>query len=175
MLKRRRFLEGVVASALCLPQNAYANSFRLPDLEGFNEEGKATRLSEYYGNPILAHVWGSYCLPCIADLPFLNDLEQYIHVLGLYDMAGDDLNTARKKIEEIKEKQNNHAPNILLPTASLLQLNRAYVEQTKERFLAIPTYFLLTKDAECIYIHRTNLTVEKERKKLQRKIAQLQK
>ncbi|MDP3728421.1 MAG: TlpA disulfide reductase family protein [bacterium] len=172
MLSRRMVLEAILSYAL-IPGQASNSSFQLPDLKGFTEEGKATRLSFYYGKPLLIHVWAAYCPHCIADMPKLNTLEQEIALLGLYDMARKDLEESKIEIGKIKTEQKHTAPNILLPQTSLFQLSDAYKTQTKEEFY-VPTYFLLERSGICVHTQNGALTKE-YLKLLQRKITQLQK
>lgn len=48
---------------------AEAYAFELTDIDG-----NVHRLSDYQGKPVYLKVWGSWCPPCIASLPHLDEL-----------------------------------------------------------------------------------------------------
>ncbi len=63
----------IVREAACLdtaPQvGKLAPSFELPDVNG-----KKVTLSEYKGKVILINFWATWCVPCKAEMPSLNNL-----------------------------------------------------------------------------------------------------
>lgn len=52
-----------------------------PDFELPGLEGGTMRLSDYRGQPVLINFWGTYCPPCVAEMPLI---QQY------YDLYKDD-------------------------------------------------------------------------------------
>lgn len=171
-LSRRAFLEGILVSPLFFSQAYAFSSFTLPDIEGFTDDGKTKHLSSFYGKPLLLHAWGAYCPPCIADLPTLTNLESMISVLGLYDMARDDFPVAKAKIDKIFEQKNHHSPNLLLPRNSLIALNAAFVQNTRESSMPVPTYFLVNVQGICTYLETGSLN-EKDVETLKKNIRKL--
>lgn len=44
-------------------------AFRTPD-------GKSTTLADFKGKPVLVNLWATWCGPCVAEMPTLDDLAQ---------------------------------------------------------------------------------------------------
>lgn len=172
MFSRKEILKGIVGIFL-FPGYAHAKSFFFPNVEVFTEQGRSTNISNYYGKPLLLHLWGSYCTPCLQDLPTLVELEKNISVLGLYDLANENVKEAKEKIQRINTQNKIQSQNLLLPRISLEELARVYMQETKSNALSLPTYFLLSSDAQCVYINVGRL-LDNKRRRLEKKITQLQ-
>ncbi len=172
-LSRRRFLEALIVSSLFFPKKAYGIDFPFPNLEGYTEQGINTHLSSYLRKkPLLLHAWGAYCSPCMKDMPTLNTLEETVAILGLYDMAGQDVEKARASVEKIKEAQKQRSENMLLPKTSLQELNQTTLEVTRAT-LVFPTYYLLDESGICVHM-QTGVLTEEKLKDLKSKIRSLQ-
>lgn len=72
--------------ALAIPTPAermpFAVDFTLPDVEG-----KLVHLADLRGRPILINIWATWCHPCRAEMPSINDLYQEYHSRGLVILA----------------------------------------------------------------------------------------
>lgn len=76
-----------------------APDFVLPGLEGGE-----FRLSDYRGRPVLINFWGTYCPPCVAEMPLIqqyHDLykDQGLVVLGINE--NDPVVTARAFVRQL--------------------------------------------------------------------------
>lgn len=91
---------------------------RFPDLAFRSPEGKAMKVSDLRGNVLVLHFWGSWCPPCMREMP---DLEK------LHDML--------KAASDIRF--------LLLPVREPFGKSRAWLEQKKVR---MPAYDLGVKD-----------------------------
>jgi thiol-disulfide isomerase/thioredoxin len=50
----------------------------------FNDElGQPYSLAQYYGQPILLHLWATWCAPCIREIPLLVQLQTDYAPFGL--------------------------------------------------------------------------------------------
>ena len=49
---------------------------KAPDVEFFNQEQKATKLSEFKGKVVLFSFWASWCAPCLMELPTFSTLQK---------------------------------------------------------------------------------------------------
>lgn len=47
-----------------------------PDLQFTSVNGKLHHLSDFKGSPVLLHFWGSWCPPCMREMPLLLQLQQ---------------------------------------------------------------------------------------------------
>jgi len=59
----------------------------LPDLEG-----NVHKLSNHRGKPVLVNLWATWCPPCIAEIPLLDEIVREYGPRGLVvlGIAGDD-------------------------------------------------------------------------------------
>lgn len=73
-----------------------------PEIEGKDLEGKPMRLSDFRGKVIVLVFWGSWCGPCLREVPFERELaEKYrgkpFAILGVN--CSEKLDAARKAVE----------------------------------------------------------------------------
>jgi thiol-disulfide isomerase/thioredoxin len=64
-----------------------APDFVLPDLDG-----NVQKLSNHRGKPVLVNLWATWCPPCIAEIPLLDEIVREYGPRGLVvlGIAGDD-------------------------------------------------------------------------------------
>ena len=53
---------------------------RAPEFRLLSSEGRAVRLSDYWGKVIMVHFWATWCPPCVEEIPTLETF--YRRVLG---------------------------------------------------------------------------------------------
>ncbi len=172
-MHRRSFLSGLVALSI-LPK-AHAASFEFPDLNVYTAQGKeinlSTILKEYSGKPLLLHAWASYCRPCIADIPILQDLETSISSLGIYFM-NNSLDEDLGIIQTIQQKERYQGKNIFLPQSSQKILLESYQKQIGHKFV-IPAYFILSEEGTCILIEEGTLGSKERLQRIKSRIEEL--
>lgn len=54
-----------------------------PDFELRDESGKLVRLSDFQGRVVLLDFWATWCVPCKAAIPWLNELQTKYREAGL--------------------------------------------------------------------------------------------
>jgi peroxiredoxin len=74
-----------LAFALCVPSTAPAaevakalspaKTSRAPDLSVRDAKGDVRKLSDYKGQALVINFWATWCEPCLAEMPSLEDLE----------------------------------------------------------------------------------------------------
>jgi thiol-disulfide isomerase/thioredoxin len=47
-----------------------------PDFSFFDRNGKVAKVSDFKGKTLLIDLWGTWCAPCIAEIPYLEKLQQ---------------------------------------------------------------------------------------------------
>jgi cytochrome c biogenesis protein CcmG, thiol:disulfide interchange protein DsbE len=57
--------------------------FFAPDFELLTPEGSSIRLSDLRGRPVILNLWASWCPPCKAEMPALENVHQQYEVDGL--------------------------------------------------------------------------------------------
>jgi peroxiredoxin len=61
--------------------------FLAPDFELENQNGEMKRLSEFQGSPVLVNFWASWCAPCRAEMPDIQNLHEKYSDDGLVILA----------------------------------------------------------------------------------------
>jgi thiol-disulfide isomerase/thioredoxin len=74
-----------------------------PDFTLHDLDGKAHRLVEWDGRPVIVNFWATWCAPCRRELPLLNHLQQTyapkrLQVIGVAVDFADDVRAFLKKL-----------------------------------------------------------------------------
>jgi thiol-disulfide isomerase/thioredoxin len=80
----------------------------VPDFTFVDFEGRSRKLSEFRGKYVLLDFWGTWCGPCIAQIPHLKEVYEKYHdrgfeILGM-DREMDDKQTAEKVKKFLADK-----------------------------------------------------------------------
>ncbi len=135
--------EGVVIQATRPSAPAAVVGAPVPDFELQDLEGKAVKLSSYRGDVVLVNFWATWCGPCQAEMPLLQDRYTTYHDSGLEILAvniGEDADTVRPFVENL-----GLGFSILLDPD--LQVNDAY------RVLGYPTTIAVDRDGNVVDVH----------------------
>jgi len=123
------------------------SSFDLHQLEYQDLDGNKIQLTDYKDKHILVNFWATWCAPCIAEFPLLNET---------YDLVKDDFifvmvsHESKEKIAAFtKDKPYNF---IFLKSNNFLL----------EGITTVPQSFILDKNGNNIYHHPTIFNGNKE-------------
>ncbi len=78
-------------TALALIRKPETNSAPVAGTELVNEEGKAVRFEDFRGKVVFVNNWASWCPPCIAEMPSIQNLkktldtENFVFVMVSFD------------------------------------------------------------------------------------------
>ncbi|BCB95138.1 thiol:disulfide interchange protein [Dissulfurispira thermophila] len=137
---RLRFLISMlVFLTLCmfLFANAFAAQSLAPDFALNDITGKKVKLSEFRGRVILLNFWATWCGPCKAEMPSLNNLYNEFKDKGFVVLAVS-VDTSEKSVKSfIKDNK--------LSFPVLMDKNKA-VSFDDYGVLGLPTTFLIDKN-----------------------------
>ncbi len=91
-------------------------------------DGKAFDLTKSHGQVVVINVWATWCVPCRAEMPMLNDFYKHVHpqgleLLGLSADGIHDENAVRKVMKQFQypaailkhATQNGFGPPRIVP------------------------------------------------------------
>lgn len=79
--------------------------FHAPDVTLYDAEGNEVSLSSFAGKPIVLNIWGSWCPPCVAEMPDFNEMYkkypdvQFVMLNATITEQGG-MATAKKHVED---------------------------------------------------------------------------
>ena len=112
----------------------------MPSAELADPDGNKLTLASLKGKPVLVNLWATWCVPCIAEMPLLDDLAgelgDSVHVVTI----SEDIQGAEKVVPFFAERKFAHlpqwmdVPNALPPAfnANSLPLTVLYGADGKE-------------------------------------------
>ena len=97
-----------------------AIQFPAPDLELTNLAGDQVRLDEYRGQVVLLNTWATWCPPCRAEMP---DLQQFFerHQSEGFTILAVNIGETAEVVSEFQESQSLTFPVWLDPTEVTLR------------------------------------------------------
>ncbi len=115
----------------------------LPDLPLKDLKGKAVRIEDFKGKPLLVNFWATWCLPCVVELPSLDKFakayEGRVQVIGIVA----EQNKTAADIAGFLEKRQ------LGDFAGHLDPNGEFVKNLGIQ--GLPTSFLLGSNGQILY------------------------
>ena len=118
----------------------------VPDFAFTDFDGKARKLSEFRGKYVLLDFWGSWCGPCVADIPHLKEAyEKYRS--RRFEIIGMDEDKELEKVKKFVAEKGMTWPQAT--TESIGEL-------AKKRFrvTAYPTLVLLDPNGKIVSLSR---------------------
>jgi cytochrome c biogenesis protein CcmG, thiol:disulfide interchange protein DsbE len=95
-------------SALVSAQQA-APSLKLHDLKGAPHT-----LEEYRGKPVLLNFWATWCVPCAAEMPLLNEMQKQYQEKVLFIVASIDDEDMKPQVEIFIKKHQGEALTVMM-------------------------------------------------------------
>jgi peroxiredoxin len=153
------FLLGTNTSALPRMLPAVSVGALAPDFSAVNADGKAFRLSELRGSPVLLKFFRGYWCPyCVAELKQLDESAEDFAALGIKLLA-----LSSDRVDELRPFQQKHHWDITLLADPKLDVHRLYRVEFRKftpkrgpfRDLAIPTTILIDQDGRVLWLEQT--------------------
>lgn len=93
----------VVISGLLNGEKALAEGDVAPDFSLTNLEGQVVSLSDYSGQPIMLNFWGTFCEPCVIEMPLFEEYyKQYEDLVVLGVNLDEPPLTVRRFVNDLK-------------------------------------------------------------------------
>jgi len=99
----------ILACALCARAGDAAPSLKLHDLKG----GQHT-LEDYRGKPVLLNFWATWCVPCAAEMPLLNEMQKRYQGRVVFIAASIDDDDMKPQIEAFIKKHQGEALTVMM-------------------------------------------------------------
>ena len=113
-----------------------------PDFTGATPDGKKVSLSDFKGKLVYIDFWATWCVPCIAEFPYLKTLEHFYHKNKdiVFMSVSIDVDQAAEKWKTMVKEKSLGGVQI-----------RVGKDQIKDYGIsAIPTFILVSKDGKII-------------------------
>ncbi len=138
---RLLLLTTLLLAGACSASAQWKTGSALPDLKTFSLEG--TLPSGMAGKVIIVDFWASWCGPCKASFPVLNELQQKHSAAGLIILA---INEDQKAASMKTFLDNNPVSFTVLRDANHKLVEAAGVE-------SMPTSFVIDRSGKIRYVH----------------------
>jgi thiol-disulfide isomerase/thioredoxin len=86
-----------------------APSLKLHDLKGAPHS-----LEDYRGKPVLLNFWATWCVPCAAEMPLLNEMQKQYQGKVLFIAASIDDEDMKSQIEAFIKKHQGEALTVMM-------------------------------------------------------------
>lgn len=90
-----------------------------PSIEGESLAGEALSVAEYAGQVVVLNVWGSWCGPCVAEAPQLNQAADQLADDGV-QFVGINIRDQETSARLFEQRHEVPYPSIFDPTSSTL-------------------------------------------------------
>mgnify|MGYP001818585285 FL=1 len=109
-----------------------APNFSLPDLEG-----KKVSLTDFKGKVVLLNIWATWCAPCVAEMPSMENLYQELKHEDFELLAISIDESGAEAVKPFLEKHKLGFPVLLDTTGKIKNLYRT---------TGVPESFIIDKD-----------------------------
>jgi peroxiredoxin len=96
-----------------------------PDFSIKDQSGKAIKLSDYRGKVVFLNFWGTWCLPCIEEMPEMQTLNQKFKDRR-FQMIAVSIDNDWELVNEFYKKHNLSLPTYLDPGHQIANLYKVY-------------------------------------------------
>ena len=107
-----------------------------PDFKLENLDGQSVSLSDFRGKPVLINFWASWCGPCRAEMPYIQQIYEEWSDKGL-EVLAIDIGESSSKVKEFLQSQGLSIPVLLDTEKNVAQ---------EYNITGIPTTFFIDKD-----------------------------
>jgi len=88
-----------------------------PDLELRDLKGGVHRLAEYRGKPVVLNFWATWCVPCAAEMPLLNEMQERYRGKAVFLAASVDDEEMKPAILAFIKKHRGGSLTVMMGAA----------------------------------------------------------
>ena len=96
-----------------------------PDFSIKDQEGRLVKLSDYRGKVVFLNVWGTWCQPCIAEMPEMETLYQAFRDRK-FQMMAVSIDNDWEDVNKFYQEHNLTLPAFLDPGHQIANLYKVY-------------------------------------------------
>ncbi len=137
---KKLILLSILALALlvagCSPTQGLKVGNPAPNFQLHNLDGEPVSLSDFRGESVLINFWATWCPPCRAEMPYLQQVYDEWSGIGLV-LLTINIGESSSKVEEFMQDYNLSFPVLLDTKRDVAQ---------KYNVRGIPTTFFIDKD-----------------------------
>ncbi|MGZ7103466.1 MAG: TlpA family protein disulfide reductase [Candidatus Angelobacter sp.] len=85
-----------------------------PSLELHDLKGAPHKLEDYRGKPVVLNFWATWCVPCAAEMPLLNEMQKRYQDRVLFIAASVDDDDMKPQIEAFIKKHQGDALTVMM-------------------------------------------------------------
>lgn len=85
-----------------------------PNLELHDLKGAPHKLDEYRGKPVVLNFWATWCVPCAAEMPLLNEMQTRYKGRVLFIAASVDDDEMKPAVEAFIKKHHDQALTVMM-------------------------------------------------------------
>ncbi|MDQ1001674.1 peroxiredoxin [Neobacillus niacini] len=119
-----------------------------PDFVLVDMEGKKHKLSDYKGQGVFLNFWGTWCKPCEAEMPYINNQYNHFKDMGVQVLAVN-VSESELAVNQFIERKGLDFPNVIDTDG---QVQAAY------GINPLPATFLIDKNGKVVKYHTGQLT-----------------
>lgn len=109
------FLSGLVnAQQATSSQQPMSPQQATPSLKLHDLKGAPHMLEDYRGKPVLLNFWATWCVPCAAEMPLLNEMQKQYEGKVLFIAASIDDEDMKPQIETFIKKHQGDALTVMM-------------------------------------------------------------
>jgi thiol-disulfide isomerase/thioredoxin len=85
-----------------------------PTLKLHDLKGTPHSLEDYRGKPVLLNFWATWCVPCAAEMPLLNEMQKQYQGKILFIAASIDDEDMKPQVEAFIKKHQGEALTVMM-------------------------------------------------------------
>lgn len=91
-----------------------------PELSGESTTGKKLDVADYKGKVVILNVWGSWCGPCIAEVPNFSKVANETKDKGVQFLGINTRDSEKSQATSFEEEHKVPYPSLFDPTGKLM-------------------------------------------------------